>query len=121
MTGTLHPVNDLVRHAEGLDDSNFGVLLEIMTTALSIQDRGDNPSDFLRECADTAKAHVDAGGMDPGAAVRPILAKHTAGGACQHPTTRLYSWFARDDTAPDGQVLCVCCSQCGAILTGGAE
>lgn len=40
---------------------------------------------------------------------------------CQHPATRLYTWVARDDSAPDGRVLCVACCQCGAILHGGID
>lgn len=39
---------------------------------------------------------------------------------CVHPVTRLYSWVARDDQAPGGRVLVVGCTQCGAILHGGA-
>ena len=39
---------------------------------------------------------------------------------CQHPPARRFAWFARDDSAPGGEVLCVCCSQCGGILQGGA-
>lgn len=40
---------------------------------------------------------------------------------CGHPPERLYSWLARDDTAPGGQVLVVACSDCGAVLQGGAS
>lgn len=40
--------------------------------------------------------------------------------ACPHPPTRLYSWFARDDGAQSGRVLCVACCACGAVLTGAA-
>lgn len=40
---------------------------------------------------------------------------------CQHPPTRRFAWFARDDTAPGGQVLCVACCDCGAILQGAGE
>ena len=50
--------------------------------------------------------------------LRP-LDSNTAGATCQHPATRRFAWFARDDTAPGGQVLCVCCSDCGAVLQGG--
>lgn len=43
--------------------------------------------------------------------------EYAGGAGCPHPPTRLHSWYARDDraTAP---VLCVACSQCGAILRG---
>lgn len=34
--------------------------------------------------------------------------------ACIHPPTRLYSWYV-------GDILCVCCCACGAVLAGGAE
>lgn len=40
---------------------------------------------------------------------------------CKHPATRLYGWFARDDSAPQGRVWCVACCNCGAVLTGEAE
>ncbi len=33
---------------------------------------------------------------------------------CQHPATRLHAWYA-------GDTLCVCCNDCGAVLTGGVE
>ena len=39
---------------------------------------------------------------------------------CTHPSERLHAWWARDDTAPGGQVLCVACNECGAVLQGGA-
>jgi hypothetical protein len=32
---------------------------------------------------------------------------------CTHPPHRLYAWFA-------GKVECVCCCDCGKVLTGGA-
>ena len=32
---------------------------------------------------------------------------------CPHTPSRLHSWFATDGT------LCVCCNDCGAILSGG--
>src|SRR3990167_11435719 len=31
---------------------------------------------------------------------------------CKHPATRLYSWFAYDDT------LCIACCDCGEVLKG---
>jgi len=34
---------------------------------------------------------------------------------CPHPPAKIYSWYARDDTAPTGKHLCVAC-QCGAVL-----
>ncbi len=40
---------------------------------------------------------------------------------CDHPPNRLWAWFARDDTEPTGDVLCVACCDCGAVLAGGAE
>lgn len=40
---------------------------------------------------------------------------------CPHPPHRIYAWFARDDTAPKGQVLCAACCECGAVLKGGAQ
>lgn len=40
---------------------------------------------------------------------------------CQHPPARRYAWFARDDTAPGGTVLCVACCDCGAVLAGAGE
>ncbi len=33
---------------------------------------------------------------------------------CQHPPHRLFSWHA-------GEVLCICCNDCGAVLQGGVE
>lgn len=41
------------------------------------------------------------------------------GTPCKHPAGRLWAWYARDDTAPGGQVLCVACCDCGAVLAGG--
>ena len=38
---------------------------------------------------------------------------------CPHPPARQRAWFARDDTAPAGQVLCIACCDCGAVLAGG--
>ena len=40
---------------------------------------------------------------------------------CTHPPERLHAWWARDDTAPGGQVLCVACNACGAVLQGGFD
>ena len=40
-----------------------------------------------------------------------MIAKET----CQHPPTRLYSWYAFDGT------LCVCCNVCGAVLRGSCD
>ena len=40
---------------------------------------------------------------------------------CTHPPERLHAWWARDDTAPGGQVLCVACNACGAVLQGDAS
>ena len=37
---------------------------------------------------------------------------------CTHPSERLHAWWARDDTAPGGQVLVVACNDCGAVLQG---
>lgn len=34
---------------------------------------------------------------------------------CTHPATRLYAWHAYDGT------LCVCCCDCGAVLSGAAD
>ena len=39
---------------------------------------------------------------------------------CHHPPARRFAWFARDDAAPGGQVLCVACCDCGAVVQGGA-
>ncbi len=36
------------------------------------------------------------------------------GKPCKHPPERLFSWFA-------GDVLCVGCCECGAVLAGGAS
>jgi len=41
--------------------------------------------------------------------------------ACQHPAARNFAWFARDDTAAGGQVLCIACCDCGAVLQGAAS
>ena len=38
---------------------------------------------------------------------------------CVHPPRRRFAWFARDDSADEGLVLCVACCDCGAVLTGG--
>lgn len=35
---------------------------------------------------------------------------------CPHAPGRLYSWYARDDSAPNGQHLCVACCDCGTVL-----
>lgn len=40
---------------------------------------------------------------------------------CNHPPTRLYVWWARDDRAPGGRVLCVACYDCGKVLNGGVR
>lgn len=40
--------------------------------------------------------------------------------ACNHPVARRFAWYARDDAAPGGLVLCVACSDCGAVLQGAA-
>lgn len=44
----------------------------------------------------------------------------TTPAACIHPSARLYAWWARDDSAPDGRVLCCGCMACGAVLAGAA-
>jgi hypothetical protein len=38
---------------------------------------------------------------------------------CPHPDNAKFAWFARDDTAKDGQVYCVVCMSCGAVLFVG--
>lgn len=37
---------------------------------------------------------------------------------CEHPPEQLFSWFARDDTVKDGQVLVTSCKECGEVLSG---
>lgn len=55
-----------------------------------------------------AQARRAAPGIDPN------------GAPCYHPPARLFAWYARDDTAPGGQVLCVVCLECQTVLAGGA-
>lgn len=60
-------------------------------------------------------------GAPSGAAFCPDCGAQLQAQPCQHPAARLFAWLARDDTAPGGQVLCVGCCDCGAVLAGGAE
>ena len=43
------------------------------------------------------------------------MSEQTKEQECKHPPTRQYAWHAYDGT------LCVCCCDCGEVLTGGAE
>lgn len=38
---------------------------------------------------------------------------------CPHPPHRLRCWMARDDRAPSGNVLVVCCLDCQQTVRGG--
>lgn len=38
---------------------------------------------------------------------------------CAHPDAAKFRWFARDDTVKSGQVDCVACMACGAVLSVG--
>ncbi len=38
---------------------------------------------------------------------------------CSHPENARFRWFARDDTVKSGQVDCVVCMACGAVLFVG--
>ena len=40
---------------------------------------------------------------------------------CKHPPKRLYSWHAYNYKTGKKDILCVCCCECGEILTGAAE
>lgn len=63
----------------GIDAGDMTLLLAVMRLARDLQDIAPGQqADFLKECTETAKAHVDAGGTDPGAVVRPILARYQA-------------------------------------------
>lgn len=33
---------------------------------------------------------------------------------CKHPPQRLFCWWV-------GEILCICCCECGEVLLGGAE
>lgn len=37
---------------------------------------------------------------------------------CQHPAPRLFSWWVK---SLGKDILCVCCCDCGAVLSGGAS
>lgn len=49
--------------------------------------------------------------------VRQLTAHRLAStpGACPHPPTRLFTWWAYDGT------LCAACCDCGAVLAGAAD
>jgi len=40
---------------------------------------------------------------------------------CNHPPKHLYSWYARNDSAPQGKVLVIVCKKCHTILKGSAS
>lgn len=57
-----------------MDQNDFMLFLEVMRTARDLQDLApDKSTEFLKECLETAKTHVDAGGTDPDATIIPIL------------------------------------------------
>lgn len=66
-------------------------------------------------------AKVSKEGDELRAAVKLLSGRGRKGGGCPHPPQRLWSWFARDDTHRRGEVLCVGCCDCGAVLLGGVE
>lgn len=37
---------------------------------------------------------------------------------CSHPAHRKFAWFARDDRAKEGKVLCIVCMACCTVLRG---
>jgi hypothetical protein len=39
--------------------------------------------------------------------------------ACRHPVDHRFAWYARDDTAKSGHVLCVVCMACDTVLATG--
>ena len=41
--------------------------------------------------------------------------------ACTHKPTDLFTYYARDDSAPEGRVLVIICKKCHAILKGGIQ
>jgi hypothetical protein len=41
--------------------------------------------------------------------------------SCRHPSASIRAWYARDDSAPNGQVLCIACCKCGAVLKGAGK
>jgi hypothetical protein len=59
-------------------------------------------------------------------ALQLLRPRRAAAGHCPHPPTRLYAWTARDDTSPGGklavggEVFCIACMDCGAVLAGAA-
>ena len=58
---------------------DFMLLFEIVNLAFTLENQkpGEKTA-FLRECSEAMAAHVDAGGTDPGGAVKPILARAQA-------------------------------------------
>ena len=39
---------------------------------------------------------------------------------CTHKPAHLYTWFARDDSTPNGKRLVIACKSCKTIITGKA-
>jgi hypothetical protein len=39
---------------------------------------------------------------------------------CNHPPARVFSWYVNDPLTGK-KVLCTCCCDCGAVLSGGAK
>jgi hypothetical protein len=45
--------------------------------------------------------------------------QHVVALDCAHPESAKFRWFARDDTVKSGQVDCIACMACGAVLFVG--
>lgn len=72
---TKHTDQDLLAAVDGLDPSDLDLFVEVLRTARALKDLDPG---FLQRCSERAAAHVDAGGTDPAAVVRPILAEAQA-------------------------------------------
>ena len=46
------------------------------------------------------------------------MKKNKTSDECQHPASRIFTWFAYDPTT-DSNILCAGCCDCGAVLLGG--
>jgi len=50
---------------------------------------------------------------------RCFTVAHVEPASCSHPDDAKFRWFARDDTVKSGQVDCITCMACGAVLSVG--
>jgi len=56
---------------------------------------------------------------DPFPLGRCFTVTHAERADCTHPDAAKFRWLARDDTVKSGQVDCVACMACGAVLSVG--